>query len=356
MLTPTFFFNLETGMQVIAEQEFQRLLADLWYSKVSTERPTGETRKQRLIWTLDTAGIQYQDRLEGDVIFEEMLATSQEYEWKAATGGLEVHKVELEDLDGGGINAASEWARQVGAYAAYWPQKQIASLIRNGEQSTSLAYDAQIFFSKAHLTNVMDSSVGTFANIFTGAAASTPSTDPQDAAYPGALPIDNSVTVDVALANLQKAIAYIRGCRMPNGEDPRGLKPAYILHPPALTARIQEMTKAKFIAQAAASGGGAADISMIMSAWGLGMPVECPELAAGFTNGSDTDYYIVTQQMVSSSLGAILWFNREPFSVVYNGPQTDAQLARAAKFQWKIAGRNLGAYGHPFLLFKGKAS
>jgi phage major head subunit gpT-like protein len=356
MLTPQFLFNLETGMQVIAEQEYQRLLANLWYSKVAKERPTGETRKQRLIWTLDTAGIQYQDRLQGDTIFEELLATSQEYEWKAATGGLEVQKVELEDLDGGGIDQASEWSRQVGAYAAYWPQKQIATLIRNGGSSGFTSYDGQIFFSNAHPINVLASEVGTFANIFTGAAASTPATDPQDASYPGALPIDNSVTVDVALANLQKAIAYIRGIRMPNGEDPRGLKPAYILHPPALTARIQQLTQAKFIAQAGTGGAGAADISMVIGAWGLGMPVECAELGAGFTNGSDTDYYIVTEQMASSSLGALLYFNREPFSVIYNGPQTDAQLARAAKFQWKIAGRNLGAYGHPYLLFKGRAS
>lgn len=356
MLTPQFFFNLETGMQVVQEQEYQRLLGQLWVNTVAKERPTGETRKQRLIWTLDTAGIQYQDRLGGDVIFDELLATSTEYEWKHATGGLELWKVELEDLDGGGIDQANEWSRQVGAYAAYWPQKQISKLIRDGQQTTSLAYDGQVFFSNAHPINVMDASVGTFANIFTGAAGSTPATDPQDATYPGALPIDSSVTVDVALANLQKAIAYIRGCRMPNGEDPRGLKPAYILHPPAMTARIQELTKAKFIAQAAASGGGSADVSMIMSAWGLGTPVECPELAAGFTNGDDQAYYIVTEQMSSSAMGAFLYFNREPFAVQYNGPQTDAQLARASKFQWTIKGRNLAAYGHPFLIFKGKAS
>lgn len=356
MLTPQFFFNLETGMKVEAEQEYQRLLADLWYRRVATERPTGETRKQRLIWTLDTAGIQYQDRLGGDVLFDELLSTSQEYEWKAATGGLEVAKVELEDLDGGGIDQAAQWARQVGVYAAYWPQKQIATLIRNGQLAASTSYDAQVFFSNAHPINVLASEVGTFANVFTGAANSTPATDPQDTSYPGALPLDASVTLDVALTNLQKAIAYIRGIRMPNGEDPRGLKPMYILHPPAMTARMQQLTLAKFISQAGAGGAGSADISMIMNAWGLGMPVECAELGAGFANGSDTDYYIVTQQMSQSALGALLYFNREPFAVQYNGPQTDAQLQRASKFQWTIKGRNLGAYGHPYLLFKGRAA
>jgi phage major head subunit gpT-like protein len=356
MLTPQFLFNLETGMQVIAEAEYQRLLADLWYAKVAKQRPTGETRKQRLIWTLDTAGIQYQDRLGGDVLFDELLSTSTEYEWKAATGGLEVAKVELEDLDGGGIDQASEWSRQVGAYAAYWPQKQIAALIRNGDQAGFTSYDAQVFFSKTHPINVMDSAVGTFANVFTGAAASTPATDPQDASYPGALDLSSAVTLDQALINLQKAIAYIRGIRMPNGEDPRGLKPVYILHPPAMTARMQQLTQAKFIAQGGTGGAGSADVSMVIGAWGLGLPIECPELGAGFTNGSDTDYYIVTEQMASSQLGAILWFNREPFSVIYNGPQTDAQLARASKFQWTIKGRNLGAYGHPYLIFKGRAS
>lgn len=359
MLTPTFLFNVETGMQLTSETEYQRLnMPEVqWFQKVMTQRPAGETRKQRLIWLLDTARISYQDRLGGDVIFDEMLATSNEYEWKGATAGLEVHRTEFEDLDGGGIDQAKEWARQIGAMAAYWPQKQGAVLLRNGTQAASLAYDAQVFFSKAHPINVLDASIGTFSNIFAGAASSTPATDPQDATYPGALPIDSSVPVDTALANLQKALAYIAGIRMPNGEDPRGLRAAYILHPPAMTARVQQLTNAKFIAQNAGGGGaGSADISMIISAWGLGIPIEAQELAAGFTNGSDTTYYIVTKTLASSNLGGLLYFNREPFQIIYNGMMTDAQLARANKIQWTTRGRNLAAYGHPYNIFRCEAS
>lgn len=345
-------------MQVIAEQEYQRLSqpGNLWYNQVAKERPTGETRKQRLLWLLDTARIEYQDRLGGDVFFDELMVKDQEYEWRAATAGLTLNRFQMEDLDGGGVDQASEWARMMGAQGAYFPQAQIASLIRNGGVAGNTAYDGLTFFNNAHLVNPLNSAAGTYANDLTGAASSTPATDPGDATYPGAVDISTAVTLDVALANLQKAIAYIRTIRMPNGSDPRMLRPKWLLGPPALTARLQQLTQAKFIAQASSSGGGSADIEAVVAAFGLGTPLIADELAAGFTNGSDTTWYIVTEQMATSTLGGILWFNREPFSIIYNGQMTSAELARANTLQWTTRGRNLAAYGHPYHIFRCRAA
>jgi hypothetical protein len=126
--------------------------------------------------------------------------------------------------------------------------------------------------------------------------------------------------------------------------------------PPALQARAQQLTNARFIAQAAASGGGSADVEYVVNNWGYGQPVVAPELGSAFTNGSDTSYYVVAEQLASDELGSLLYIEREPFSIVYNTGMTDAQLRRASTLQWTIKGRNVVGYGHPYLLFKVKAS
>jgi phage major head subunit gpT-like protein len=348
MLTVSYLFDIERRMQQVSAQEYQRLLSNLWYKRVCKEVPmTG--RSQRFQWLLDSAGIQYVDRLGMGIEFDELGMKTFEFEAKAATAGLELLKAQFEDQDGGGVNAAAEWARQQGAYAAYWPQKQIAKAINTGTAATSLAYDGQIFFSSAHPVNPYNSGAGNYSNRFTGAASGL---------YPGACPIDatNAATLDVAFANFNRALTYIRGgLLMPNGEDPRFLKPAAIIAPPALAMRLQQITNAKFIASAASSGGGSADVEAVVNNWGVGTPVIAEELGSPF-GGSDTSYYIAAEQIVSDPLGAILYGNREPFSIVYNSGMTDGELQRANKLQWTNRGRNTTAYGHPYLLFKVEAT
>lgn len=332
-------------MQIIGSEEYQRLLSQLWYKSITKEVPmTGKS--QRFQWLLDTAGIQYTDRLGGGVEFEELMMNTMEFTVKAATDGLILNKYQFEDSDGGGVNFAASWARQVGAYAAYWPQKQVASAVNLGSAAASLAYDGQIFFSSAHPVNPFDSSLGVYSNEFTGAASGL---------YPGACPI-NGVAVDTAYDNFNRAITYINGgLKMPNGVDPRFLKAKAILAPPALSKPLQQITNAKFIAQAASSGGGSADIESVIRNWGVGDPIICPELGSPF-GGSDTTYYIAAETITSDPLGAILYGNREPFSVIYNSGMTDAELQRANTLQWVTRGRNVTAYGHPYLLFKVKAA
>lgn len=347
-LTPAFVMDLERRMRVIQNQEYQRLTANLWWSQVAKRIPsTGKS--ERMLWLLDTAGIQYVSRLGADVEFMDQVMNTTEFTAKAATAGLRLNRFQLEDHDGGGVQLAANWARTITQYGAYWPQKQVATALRNGTQAASLAYDGIVFFkdaSSAHPVNPLDTSLGTYANRFTGAASG---------AYPGALPISGN-TIDVALENLQKAIAYIAQIKMPNGEDPRGLRVSKILVPPALMARAVQLTNAKFIAQAAATGGGGADVTAVVASQGLGMPVQCDELAAGFTNGSDTTYYLVAESATTDELGGVLYVEREPFSVLYHGEMTDAQLARMNEFQWMTRGRNVVGYGHPYLIFRCEAT
>ncbi len=341
-LTVSYLFDVERRMQIVANEEYQRLTSNIWYNAVAKHTPmTGKSI--RFQWLMDTSGIQYVDALGGTQEFEELMMNTWEFSVKAASAGLVLDKYQFEDANGGGIDAAASWARQQAQYAAYWPQKQVAIAINQG--GTNLCYDGLSYFNTAHPVNPFNTALGTYANVLTGSSAG---------AYPGACPIDlaNAATDDVALENLFKAVNYINGgLTMPDGATPRFLRAAAVVVPTALTRRITTLLDSKFIAKAASSGGGSADVEAVISKMGLGQPIIAPELGSLF-GGSDTDYYIAAETITSDPLGGIIWGDREPFSIVYNTGMTDAELQRANKLQWTNKGRNTTSYGHPFLLFK----
>ena len=370
-VTPQFLFDLESNMQQITENEYLRMVKELWWTRIGRRIPS-KNKRERIAWMLATAQIRSQG-LGGNIEIDDLVATSAEYVNLNAGAGLKLTRDKLEDNDGAGLDLAGKWSSDIGAYMAYWPQKQIVRAILNGGNTNGSAngYDAVPFFSTAHPVNPVDPGLAsiTFANDFTGAASGV---------YPGALPIDDAVhggydgTVNMAIINLAKAIAYIRGIvKMPNGEDPRYLKPVTILAPPRMTARVQQLTNAKFIAQVAGSGaGGSADISMLVRNWGLVDPVEVLELSAGQTytmddgtvvTGSDTTWYLACEEITSSQLGALVYVDREPFSIAYysgfgGAGAFDSQLARQREFEWLCQGRNVTGYGHPYMLYRFQAT
>jgi phage major head subunit gpT-like protein len=340
-ITPSYLTDLETNMRVISAREYERLTSDLWWRKICKEI-SSTAKKERINWLLDTARIQRTGQ-GGNMEFEDIVGQTTEFTNLNAAGGLKLRREQLEDHDGNGVDLASHWSRQMGAYAAYWPQKMLAAALL----ANPTGYDSKAFFATDHPVNPFDSNAGTFRNRFTSTASGI---------YPGALDISTAVDVSTALQNIAKAIAYIASIKMPNGEDPRMLRVGALLVPPALAARAQQLTNAKVIAQAVGSAGGSADVEAVVRNFGLGQPVVCPELGSAFTGGSDTTWYLAMEEITSNELGAFVYVNREPFSVIYHGPQTDAQLARRREFQWTTEGRNVVGPGHPYLLFRCEAT
>jgi phage major head subunit gpT-like protein len=335
-------FDLESRMRLITSTDYQRLTSELWWKRVAKEQQSG-AKKERVTWLLDTAQIKPTGK-GGNLKFEDIVSLTQEVENANAGAGLELKKEQFEDLDGNGVQLAAHWSRGIGSYSAYWPQKSVAKAIL----ANPVTYDTRPFFDDAHPVNPYNPVAGTYTNWFHGTASG---------ANPGLLPIGEPITPDAALQNLAKAVAWIHGrYRMPNGEDPRFLKVGGLLVPPALGSRAQQLTDAKFIAQAATTGGGSGDVEAVIRKMGFGEPIEVPELSAGFPGGSDTDYYLLMEDILSNDLGAFTYWNREAFSVLYYGPTTDAQLARIRLFQWSTEGRNVVGPGHPFLLVKVSAT
>jgi phage major head subunit gpT-like protein len=345
-ITPSFLFDLESNMRVIQEDAYAKLSANLWWSKFTRVMPS-KSKRELVHWLISSAMIEDMGTRGGNMTFDEMVSTYTEFTHRFSGKGLKVNKSEFDDLDGSGIEQATTWSRDQGRYMAYWPQKQVSKLILAGEVGKT--YDGLAFFHAAHPNHPLDASKGSFANLFTGAASGV---------YPGALKIDISVTATVAAENLGKAIAYIRGVvKQPNGEDPRYVKPSTLVVPPALSDRAQLLTTAKYLAIAAgASGAATADVEGVVRSWQLTPPVVAEELGASFTSGSDTDWYIATDELDGTQLGSFVYVEREPYKITYYGNVDQVALDRAYELEWHNQGRNGTGYGHPYGFFKCKAA
>ncbi len=356
-LTQSFTFDFLSNMQAIQENSYQGKLKNLQYGKFTKTRSSSSSQ-EILAWLLSTARIKRNGQ-GGNVQYDDLAQVKQSYVNGNFAAALQLSQNQLTDLDGHGVDLASEWSRQVGADIAYFPQREIVKQILNGETGT--CYDGLAFFHAAHKNHPSLPGSGTFANLFTGAAS---------ASTPGALPIDSSVTLDVALDNLNAAKAYINQIKMPNGVDPRFLTVRGIVHPPALSARVQQLTSAKFIAQASnmGGGGGSGDVEGVIRNMAFGEPICMAELGASASypagenetdtalTGSDTTYYLLCQEADASELGAMVWINREPVTVTPFTPFDSPELAKARKFEWIAQGRGVAGYGLPYFMFKVKST
>lgn len=341
-LMPSFVFDLETRMRMIRENEYLRLASNLWWDKAAKVLPS-LSRKEIITWVLSTAQLEAQGQ-GGNFAFDNMTVLETEFTPETVGKALKLRRQQFEDLDGNGVQLAAEWSGQIGAQHAYWPQKQVAYFLKNAHTASLFTgYDGKAFFATDHPVNPKRASLGTFTNLFTGADAA---------------PIDVSVAPDTALANLSAVFAKILSIKMPNGEDPRFLRPRGIIANPKLFPRVCQLTNAKFLAQAASSGGGSGDVEAIIAALGYGQPILADEFA-GFE--SDTSYFVLCEQLASSQLGGIVYLEREAFSTRYytgrgGGNGVDAILDRSDELEWHTSGRNVIAPGHPFMIFKVKAT
>lgn len=393
-LTPSFVFEFERRMKAITESEYTRRLAskNTWWNRIMRNTPmTGRT--ERVAWLLETAMIEpVGPSGTGKIEFENLVTMTAEYASYRHGKGIKIQRDQFEDMTESGANAGlnevTSWASQIGNETAYYPQRIAAQLLLNGTATdgTANVYDGIRYFAdnttntvagvsvKGHPFNPFRPELGGYQNWLKGASSG---------AYPGACPIDDSVTSDVALVNLAKVFAHIANNKMPNGVDPRFLTPAYILAPPRMAPRLRQLTDAKFVAQAGTGGAGSGDVAAVIAGFGLGVPAIAQEIAAAQSytfdapfvqattgnvlslpetvSGSDTTYYIICEQNESTNLGGLLLMNRKPFKVTYytgDGPGTglDAVLDRANELEWHVQGRIAGQYGHPYAIYRVDAS
>lgn len=341
-ITPSYVLDLESRMEILTDNEYARLTSNLWWQSIAKTRTT-TARRDLMLWLLSTAQIRDQGQ-GGNIAFSDLVSGYTELEMRWAGDGLKIRRDQLEDTDGNGLDLAGQWSRDIGAYMAYWPQERIAQFLKTAHTSAFVGYDGVPFFATNHPVNPFNTASGTYANLLTGAASGV---------YPGALPIDDSVTMDVALQNLSKLYSYVASAKMPNGETPRFLRPKALLVPPRMYPRVVQLTSAKFIAQTAGSFAGSSDVEGLIRALNYSLPIQADELA-GFED--DKTYFVAMETLASSPLGAVLYTVREPFHINYYGNLTIAELNRKDELEWHCKGRNAVSSGHPYLLTKVKGS
>src|SRR5579872_3265156 len=372
VITGSFVFNREKGYRSIYEDTYLQLLSEMFWTNLVKVHDT-DSKSEIFEWLIQSSRIRQATPADGGesvggMDFEELSTALVEIAPARFDQGYRIGKMKWLNLLNKGMDPVADWMRQQAEYAAYMPQRETCIAIMNGGAAGSKAYDGLPYFSTAHLNHPHISGNGTYANDLTGASSGS---------YPGACPIDDSVSPDVAFQNLAKALAYISGSiSLPNGEDPRRLKPVRLYYPPRMWARITQITSAKFIAQqASGAGAGSADIERVMQVFAMLQPVRVDEFDGNRTltsgppgfpvtaTGSDTTYYIETREANSSTLGALMMNNRQPFTMrMYSGESganvdgIDAVLGRSQSLEWQHDGYFSINYGQPYGLFRCKGS
>jgi hypothetical protein len=314
--------DLESNLRVISSRAYEARNKTLWWDRVAKVKDS-RSKREVLAWLLDSAKINV-ETTEGVVEFEDAVIRTTEFEHKFGTAGLELFESQFSDLDGNGIDIATQWANKMGAEFSYFPQRVLAQAI-NANPS---AYDGQSYFSATHPVSgkAGDTSLGTYSNLI------------------AAKPIGGATTLDDAFKNLGSAIAAARKIKAPDG-SPRALRPAALLVPGELGMRATQLLGAKFIGST-----GSSDVEAVVSAWGLGQPLIADELGADF-GGSDSSYYLVMTEAANDDLGAWAYSIREPFAIRYPS-LTDSLYQESSKLRWVTKGRNAIVPGHPFLMVK----
>lgn len=336
-LTPQFVADFETNFFSIRENEYLRLSAseNQWWNKIATKRES--TSKRDIIsFLLSTSMIRELDSA-GHLPFEDLVALFTEIETGFSGAGFAITREQLEDTFNGEIGGearllAEEWAVQNAAQQAYWPQQQVSEfLMLADDPDYARGYDGLAFFHAAHPLNPYNSGAGTYSNLLSHADFN----------------IAETSTSDAILEALRNVYKVIRGWKMPNGKQPRKMRPAGILCTSALAPKIANAIEASFIAMTS----GTEDRTAFVRRMGYAPPIEADELN-GFEN--DTTYYVIMERMSESQLGGVIYTEREAFRTNQFSPMTEAELSRTNKFEWHTRGRNSVSPGHPYFLVKVK--
>lgn len=357
-VTQSFTFDFLSNCRAISERSYENKLKHVVWPKFTKVMPSGSSQ-EIVAWLLNTARIKRNGQ-GGNIRFNSLAQVKQTYVNGNFYDALELEHNQMTDLDGHGVDLAATWNSACGADIAYFRQRELVTLLLQGE--SGLCYDGLSYFNASHPVHPLMPGSALYANIFTGG---------DSGAYPGACPIDPAVTADVALDNLQKIKTYITSVKAPNSVDPRFLTFRNIIHPPALTGRLNQLAKAKFIAQKASGGGaGSGDVDGYIGSLGFGELIEMPEIGAGQSystdpvdgiggntvSGSDTDFYVLCQEVDQSEVGAMVWVDREPVTVTPFTPFDTPENAKSRKWQWIAQGRGTAGYGLPYFMFKCKAA
>jgi hypothetical protein len=337
-ITPEWVGSFERGHQELITKHSQRVAMNLFWDNFVVRKKSGGLI-ETYHYPIETSRIRREGQ-GGNKRFDDQAATFLEIENENAGSALRLTRNEIEDntmasKELGGMSAvqfAKRWAIRMGILQGRWPNDLFFEALLAGE--TAIPKHLTVpFFSNAHIINKFALGSGTFANLMTGAASG---------AYPGACPIDttNAATLDIAAANLAKAIAYIEGLRGPDGL-PRNLQVKHLLAGNALKKRVYELLDTKWLT--------INGIENVLGRYNID-PVISPDIPA-----TSTDYYLFPE-LIEGEDGGFIYQERQGFVLSSYSLATEADLQRAKLFEWSLDARDGFGYGLPEYAYKCKAT
>jgi phage major head subunit gpT-like protein len=301
LLTLPNILTTEDRLSKEFNNDYEEALASAWYEPFMMMRQsTG--KKEVLKWLLTTANIY--ESPEGSLRFDDLVTQDQEIENKDHGVGLQIQANQYKDDE---FEFAGDWAAQVGASSALYPQKLLLQLLGLGE--TRSGYDGVPFFSGSHPVNPYNIGGPTYSNLLTASPLSA--------------------------TTFNSAVSRLQAFSMPNGES-RALQPAYLLVGPNLRKAAMELLHASFI--------GATD--NIFKDYNV-QPVVAPQIAGD-------DWYVTAK--INSRRAPFIYQEREPFLMTSYDGATQRELNVAKSMEWHLRGRMVAEFGHPFMAVKAKAA
>lgn len=244
------------------------------------------------------------ERVVNGLVIEGASVTNQK--WELTYG---VRRDDLDDdLTGTVAQAVSRVRSGAGKYLRH-PDKLIFNIIK----SNGTALDGVALFATTHPVNPKDSTPGNFSNTTTGALTAT--------------------NVAAARATMMELVG-------PDG-DPLNENPNVILVPPALETTARKIAQADEVIYSAT----ATDTREINVYKGNYIVVVAPHLAASFTSGSDSYWYLLDTNDPEDR--GLIFQEREPVELVTLFDLADANVFQRDEYVWGTRARYTAAAGNP---------
>lgn len=216
-------------------------------------------------------------------------------------------KISADEVDDDQLGLYLPTVGLLGNRAKKWPDQQLAILLKNGEDATSLSHDGLPFFSAVHPIDVSGMVAGTWSNYDAAATALTETT---------------------YAAAVAKFLAY-----PDQTGEPLGIMPKYLVVPPALRLTAKKIINATINASGATN--------TLMDEVEV---VVLPELA-----GEDTTWYLLAEIAGIKPLG---WQDRVSPTLIAKVNPTDDNVFFDDDLIYAIKARGEFFYGPVYLAYK----
>ena len=275
-------------------------------------RHTSSSRENIYPSIIDAASIREWaegERVVNGLVIEGASVTNQK--WELTYG---IRREDLDDDLTGTVAQAVSRVRSGGGKYQRHPDKLVFNVIKNN--STSL--DGLALFHATHKVNPKDPGSATFANTTSGALTPT---------------------------NVASARAAMMELVGPDG-DPLNENPNVLLVPPALETTARKIAQADEVIYSAT----ATDTREMNVYKGNYTVVVAPHLAASFTSGSDSYWYLLDTN--DSEDRGLIFQEREAVELVTLFDLADANVFQRDEYVWGTRARYTAAAGNPKKIFR----